>query len=253
MSTCLIITGAAGELGRIVLSAAANRSDVDCIIATTRSRSLDVPWPKVTCLTGVDLSEDAGARKLAESLDKIPCDNIGLLHCAGAFPATAPLHRTTLATVAAVFAANSLTFLGAAKAVLPRMRRQRSGRLVAFTSHTQEAAYPFMGPFNMSKLALLSAVQTLANENARFGIAINAIAVATLQTETERRIKPTGTYDDWVPVNGLAAYAIDMATTMGIQVNGSEIQYWKYSQSFFGDSIFSRNSIDPEILDPTNG
>lgn len=250
MTICLVITGAAGELGRRALDAAVGRKDIDLVVATTRSRRLAAAGARCVGLEGLDLRDETGTARLAGAVAAANCTRLALLHCAGAFPSAAALHRTSHAAVADTFGANVLTFLGAARAVIPSMRRLGSGGIVAFTSHTQAAAYPFLGAFNMSKVALLSAIQTVANENARFGIAANAIAVATLQTETERRIKPGGPYEDWVPVDSVAPYAIDLALAETNSVNGSEIQYWRYSRSFFGASVLERNSLDPAVLDP---
>lgn len=252
MSTCLIVTGASGELGRAVLAAAIERPDVNTIIATTRRNSSASDCEKVRALHDVDLSQEVGVRRLTAAVEKIEANHLALLHCIGTFPVAAPLHKHALDDVGSIMAANVTTFIGAVKALLPSMRKVRSGRVVAFTSHTQDAAYPFLGPFNMSKAALRSAVQTLSHENARFGIAANAIAVATLQTAVERQIKPAGSYEDWVPVEGLAAFAIDLCTAFPPHVNGTELQFWTYSPSFFGESVLTRNSLEIAEMDPAD-
>lgn len=249
MTNCLIVTGAAGELGIHVLRQALAHPKVDRVIATSRSRPIRELSDKLVVLPDVDLAHESGVQVLCEALKQVGDSRIGLLHCAGSFPPAGPLHKTSLNDLCDVFRDNLMTFLGTVQAIVPHMREVKWGRLVAFTSHTQDAAYPFIGPFSLSKAALWSAIKTIANENARFGITCNAIAVATLKTETERRIKPSGRFDDWVPVEGLAAYAVEMALSEVAQVNGSEIQYWQYSDSFFQQSVFDRNSIDMKTID----
>lgn len=250
MNTCVIITGAGGELGQQALASALDRPDVDHIIALTRGPQIDCDNTRCTSVTRADLTMASGISSLSAAVAANGTAHFGLLHCAGDFPVAGPLHSAGLDAVAKTFSANVLSFLGAVEAVVPTMRRVGRGGIVAFTSHTQAAAYPFLGAFNLSKAALLSAVQTLANENARFTIAANAIAIATLQTETERRIKPDGSYADWIPASEVAAYAIDLALAARPVVNGSEIQFWRHSDSFFGTSVFQRNSLDPARLDP---
>jgi NAD(P)-dependent dehydrogenase (short-subunit alcohol dehydrogenase family) len=246
----LIVTGATGELGSGVLRAALAQEDIDLVIATSYSRPIYTTSDKLVTLENLDLVSPAGTAQLTELLSDLGTAQIGLLHCAGSFPEPMALHRMDALEISSVFAANTLTFLGAAKATLPHMRAAEWGRLIAFTSHTQGAAYPFLGAFNLAKAALLSAVHTLAHENARFGIACNAIAVATLMTEVERRIKPQGRYEDWVSVDELSKYAIDLALSESSNVNGSELHYWKYSESFFSESVFERNSLDIKFKDP---
>lgn len=245
----LIITGATGELGSGVLRGALAREDIDLVIATSRVRPIDAESDRLIKLEGLDLASLLGVAKLADVIGELECAKTGLLHCAGSFPEPSTLHRMDVSNIASVFSANTLTFLGAARAAIPHMRESGWGRLVAFTSHTQGAAYPFLGAFNLAKAALLSAVHTLANENARFGIACNAIAVATLKTDIERKIKPKGRYEDWVSVDELSEYSIGLAFSESAHVNGSEIHYWKYSDSFFNESIFERNSLDIKSKD----
>ena len=246
----LIITGATGELGSGVLRAALAREDIDLVIATSHSRPIQATSDKLVKLESLDLASPLGIVQLTELLSSFGKAKSGLLHCAGSFPDPMALHRMDTLQISSVIAANTLTFLGAAKAILPQMRLAEWGRLVAFTSHTQGAAYPFLGAFNLAKAALLSAVHTLAHENARFGIACNAIAVATLRTEVERHIKPQGRYEDWVSVDELSKYAIELAFSESSNVNGSELHYWTYSESFFSESVFERNSLDIKGRDP---
>jgi NAD(P)-dependent dehydrogenase (short-subunit alcohol dehydrogenase family) len=246
----LIVTGATGELGSGVLRAALAREDIDLVIATSHSRPIHAMSDKLVKLENLDLASPSGIIQLTELLSRLGKASNGLLHCAGSFPEPMALHRMDMLQISSVIAANTITFLGAAKATLPHMRSAKWGRLVAFTSHTQGAAYPFLGAFNLAKAALLSAVHTLAHENARFGIACNAIAVATLRTEVERQIKPQGRYEDWVSVDDLSKYAIDLAFSDSSSVNGSELHYWRYSESFFSESVFERNSLDLKSKDP---
>lgn len=250
MKRHLIVTGATGELGSGVLRAAMARVDIDLVIATSHSRQILATSDKLVKLESIDLASPAGSARLSDVLSEAGQAKVGLLHCAGSFPEPKALHRMELSEISSVIAANVLTFLGAAKAILPYMRAAEWGRLVAFTSHTQGAAYPFLGAFNLAKAALLSAVHTLANENARFGISCNAIAVATLRTDVERRIKPKGRFEDWISVDELSQYAIELALSDLSHLNGSELHYWQYSDSFFQESIFSRNSLDEKANDP---
>jgi len=252
MATCVVVTGAGGELGRSLLLDCANRTDIDRVVATTRMRSIEAVSQNQVVLPDLELTSPEGVARLRSELENIQMDRLGLVHCAGVFPMPQALHRHSLTTVGESFASNVLSFLGAVQAVLPVMRRLHDGRVVAFTSHTLQESYPFFGAFNLSKAALLSAIRTLANENARFGVAVNALAIATLQTETERRIKPGGPYDDWVPPDGVSHYALDLATSDRESLSGSEIHLWRYSSKFFGGSVFDRNSLVENEMDPEN-
>lgn len=253
MNKCLIITGAAGELGQHVVRTSLARADIDTIFVVTRRRRVGISDPRIIELCNVDLTRESDILRMSKVSESLHNVRIGLIHCAGSFPKLGVLHKSPLSLTKRIFAENVLSFIGATRAIIPAMRRNGCGGILAFTSHTQSAAYPFMGPFNLSKTALLSAVQTIANENSRFSIAANALAIATLQTETERNIKPTGAFADWVPAEEVARFAADLVLFGSAAVNGSEIQFWRHSDSFFGRSVFDRNSIHPQKLDPDDG
>ena len=246
-----MVTGAAGWLGRAVMEQSTLRPSVGAVIAVYRRTPPPLSVPaNATVLSATDLATAEGIRALRSAVEGCGLHDTALLHCAGAFPPAAALHNVGLDTVRQSLAANVESFVGAVSALVPIMRSGGRGRIVAFSSHTRREAYPFIGAFNIAKAALEAAVQTVANENARFGITANTISVATLQTDEERRIKPAGRYADWVPPETLSEFALDIALSGKAGLNGSELHYWLYSSSFFGESVFARNSIDPSEIDP---
>lgn len=247
--TCVIVAGAAGFLGKALVRAAEAAPEVSRVLAVTRrpdSRVLEGS----DVLGGIDLADPGGIAALRDVIERFDEPRIALVHCVGNFPKLAPLHRTPLSDFTGTVDSNLTTFVGAMQAVMPAMRRRRWGRLIAFSAHARAENYPFMGSFNIAKAALEAAVQTAANENARYGIAVNAISIATLNTEVEKELKPTGSFSDWLDPAEVASFALEMALSGPIHLNGSIIHYWHHSDSFFGESAFARNSIDRDLLDP---
>lgn len=246
--TCVVVTGASGPLGRVIAARATEDSRVARVIRVYHRSA-----PEIACsdsLTGVDLVTEEGVAKLASAVNAAGCERVALIHCAGNFPPFAALHRIGLDAIAASFGSNTLSFIGALQAILPHMRKAAWGRILAFSSHTTSQNYPYAGAFNIAKAALESAVQMCANENARFGVSANTILAATLQTEPERELKPDGCYDDWVSPEDLATFALDTALSGSPYLNGSALHFWRYSESFFGSSVLSRNSISLHDIDP---
>jgi NAD(P)-dependent dehydrogenase (short-subunit alcohol dehydrogenase family) len=249
VETCVIVAGAAGFLGNALVRAAEAAPEVSRVLAVTRR-------PDVRGLEGsdvrggIDLADPNGIAVLREAIEGLDEPRIALIHCVGNFPRLAPLHRTSLEDFTRTIDSNLTTFVGVMQAVVPAMRRRRWGRLLAFSAHARAENYPFMGSFNVAKAALEAAVQTAANENARYGIAVNAISIATLNTEVEKELKPTGSFSDWLEPADVAGFALDLALSGPIHLNGSIVHYWHHSDSFFGESAFARNSIDRDTLDP---
>lgn len=243
-----MVTGASGPLGSAVLRAAAATFGVTRVIGVYRTCRPSLP--SENDLIGVNLATNGGSNKLAAALEQISETQLALVHCAGYFPPFAPIHRAGLSQTTQAIASNTLSFIGALQAVIPEMRRRRWGRVLAFSSHTANQNYPFCGSFTMAKAALESAVQVVANENARFGIAANTLSLATLQTEAEQKLKPSGHYEDWISPDDAAKYALDLVTSHPPLLNGSTLQFWGYSSSYFGNSVLARNDLKLEEIDP---
>lgn len=246
---CLIVTGASGFLGKAIVDFAVKDPRVSHVIAVHR-RPCGKTKGNCENLGSTNLATDAGIARLQRKIERRSESKLALVHCAGDFPALSPLHAVPLTDLRTTIDNNLTSFLGAMKASLPSMRRNGWGKLLAFSSHARIEHYPYMGAFNLAKAALESAVRTAANENARFGISANTILIATLKTDTERGLKPKGSFDDWLEPSDVASFSLDIISTEGCHLNGSLLHYWQHSDSFFGQSAFERNSIDMGKIDP---
>jgi NAD(P)-dependent dehydrogenase (short-subunit alcohol dehydrogenase family) len=249
--TCLIVTGAGGILGTALARAGAKRPDVTRVIAVSRVAADVAEADHI--LPGIDLATEEGVLSFRSAVGGIEEDHLALAHAAGRFTGFAPLHRTGLATVRTSLEGNLLSFIGAVEAILPAMRARRGGSIFAFSAKTRDENYPFMGSFNLAKAALESAVQTVANENARFGITANIIRLATLKTEVERAIKPAGDFEGWLDPDRAAETTLNVMLMGDASLNGSRLDLWDYSRSFFGSSMLARNSLRLAEIDPDEG
>jgi NAD(P)-dependent dehydrogenase (short-subunit alcohol dehydrogenase family) len=81
--------------------------------------------------------------------------------------------------------AMSVTFMGAvhtALAVIPHMRRRRSGRIVNVTSIGGKVAIPHLVPYDSAKFALVGLSEGLRAELARDGIAVTTVVPGLMRT-----------------------------------------------------------------------
>jgi NAD(P)-dependent dehydrogenase (short-subunit alcohol dehydrogenase family) len=69
------------------------------------------------------------------------------------------------------------------KAVLPRMRERRTGRIVNITSMAGLVALPGISYYSGSKFALEGISESLAQEVEQFGIEVTALALGSFRTE----------------------------------------------------------------------
>lgn len=89
--------------------------------------------------------------------------------------------------IRAMFETNYFGALAVIKAVLPGMRRRRSGYIVNISSTTGFVANPGAIFYSSSKFALESLSEGLAKELAPFGIRVTAVAIGTFRTDWSGR------------------------------------------------------------------
>lgn len=70
-----------------------------------------------------------------------------------------------------------------AKAVLPEMKKQESGKIINITSTTALAGTPRFLHYVTSKAALIGMTRSLAREMGKFGVCVNAIAPGLVEHE----------------------------------------------------------------------
>jgi 3-oxoacyl-[acyl-carrier protein] reductase len=74
--------------------------------------------------------------------------------------------------------------------VVPAMRAQRWGRIVALTSSAVKQPIPTLALSNAFRIALVAALKTLAIEVAKDGVTVNAIATGRVLTDRLRHLYP---------------------------------------------------------------
>lgn len=239
------MTGANSELGSQIIGDLSYRFEVDKIIATTRTDTAEtfVGLSNVRTLPNVDLGTPQGSQELETAVGEEEGDQIYMVHCAGTFPRPELIAVSDIQSLERTLNDNFVSFAGGLRAVLPWMRLRHFGRILAFSTHTLHFNTPYFASFDASKCALESLVRTAANESAKYGIAINAFAIATLGLSTERAMKPKGDHRSWLKLEEVSADSIN-ALMWSVHINGNVIDYWGHSDSFFGMSVMERNSLD---------
>ena len=126
-----------------------------------------------------------------------------------------------------------------AKAVFPRMKQQRSGKIINIASSTVFTGTPLFLHYVASKAALVGMTRSLAREVGEFGICVNAIAPGLVQHEGQnapkeftefqlkaRSLKRLQTPEDLLGVLVyLASSDSDFVTGQTILVDGGSVLY----------------------------
>ena len=216
-----IVTGAKGGLGSFIteafLAAGAKVAGV--------SRSIqagDFAHPGFTALPA-ELSNGEAARKVAgdvvAQLGRIDV----LVHAVGGFAGGNNVADTDDATLDTMLDLNYRSAFFMARAVLPHMRRQGGGRILAVASRQAVEPGAMVGAYSASKAALVVLVRTIALENKDRFISANTVLPGTMDTPANRAGDPKADPAQWVQPAQVAALLVHLASDAGAAVTGAAI------------------------------
>jgi NAD(P)-dependent dehydrogenase (short-subunit alcohol dehydrogenase family) len=190
------ITGVSRGLGKALAEAALARGDT--VIGTVREGDPQVAQgPGVFHRLTLDIRDPkaieatvARAFDLASGLDVV-VNNAG-------YGLLGPVEYVSDADLTRLFETNVFGSLRVIRAVLPRLRGQRSGHIINITSIAGRAPNAASGVYAATKAALEGLSASLALELAPFGIKITAVAPGAFRTDflTDHSIRRTEAASD---------------------------------------------------------
>lgn len=216
-----IITGAKGGLGSFVTEAfLANGATV---VGVSRSiQASDFAHPGFTAMPA-ELSNGEAARKLASSV----VERFGridvLVHVMGGFAGGKSVAETDDNMFEKMLDLNYRSAFFIARAVLPQMREQGGGRIVAVASRQAVEPAAMVGAYSASKAALVSLLRTIALENKDRCISANAVLPGTMDTPANRAGDPASDGSQWVQPSQVAALLVHLASDAAAQITGAAI------------------------------
>ena len=186
----VLITGASTGFGRLAAIELAAKGWL--VFASMRNLA------KATALTESALSSDRGGRIVPVELDVTSPDSIAsaietvlrqtggtldvLLNNAG-YSIMGAFEDYSDAQCRQQMDTNFFGALGVTRAVLPAMRKTRSGRIIIVTSNAVNSPHPFLSLYAASKWALEGWAEGLAMELAPFGIEVAVLQPGAHRTE----------------------------------------------------------------------
>jgi NAD(P)-dependent dehydrogenase (short-subunit alcohol dehydrogenase family) len=217
----VLITGAKGGLGTFVTNAFLEAGAR--VVGVARSiEQADFPHQRFSAIPA-DLSSGENARKLVEAAAAQWGRIDGLMHVIGGFAGGQSIANTDDATLERMLDLNLRSAFYVIRAVLPGMRAQGSGRIVAIGSKAAVEPSPMAGVYAASKAALVSLVLTAARENRDQHIAANVLLPATMDTPANRAAMPGADFSTWVDPLQVARLAVHLMSDAASQISGAAI------------------------------
>ncbi len=216
-----IVTGAKGGLGSFVtesfLAAGAR------VIGVSRSiQPADFVHAGFTAMPA-ELSSGDAARDLAAAVVAKFGRIDALVHVMGGFAGGQPVAETSDADFEKMIDLNYRAAFYIARAVLPQMRSQGSGRILAVASRQAAEPGAMVGAYSASKAALVALIRVIALENHDRCISANSVLPATMDTPANRAGDPSADTSKWVQPVQVAALLVHLASDAGAQITGAAI------------------------------
>jgi NAD(P)-dependent dehydrogenase (short-subunit alcohol dehydrogenase family) len=237
----IVVTGAPAEVAQSVARRLATHQQMHVVLVSRRRTKMRMP-SNVEHIAGVDLADYVAVKRLFRHGSVRRAKRLALILGAGRFPNFPEVLKNTQPDTVAAMRGNFLTFANCIHAAIPLMRRNHYGRIIGFTSLTQSLNFPFSAGFSAAKAACESFAATVANENSRFNITANLLALATVNTRNERKLKPKADRQAWLTPDEVANCVEWLIESDLPTINGARLPLYHYSPSFFGEAYLGRIS-----------
>jgi NAD(P)-dependent dehydrogenase (short-subunit alcohol dehydrogenase family) len=199
----VVITGGAGALGTALVGALIETGaicHVPCMDEAEAQRFALRANKQVKLVVTGSLTDDAAVGRLYQPVSPLWAS----IHLAGGFAAGA-LRETSVATIRQQIDMNLMSCLLCCRAAVTAM--PGGGRIVnvAARAALEWRSGAGMTAYTASKAAVAALTSALAEEVAKDGILVNAVAPSIMDTPANRKSMPKANYDLWPKVEEVAA------------------------------------------------
>ena len=221
----VLVTGAAGNLGRAVAAAFAEHGARLVLIDQTRdglARAFgsDSDIRLFAPLDLLDLeATHAMARRAAERFG-----GVGILcNLAGGFHMGEPVHETLDSVLGRMLDLNARTLLNAVRAVVPVMLAGGGGKIVNVGAFAAQRGGARMGAYAAAKSVVIRLTESLAAELREKNINVNCVLPTIIDTPENRKAMPDADPGRWVSPDALAAVILFLASDAARAVHGAAL------------------------------
>lgn len=221
----VIVTGAAGNLGRAVAAAFAdqganlvlvdlNREGLAKSFGAEDDRRLFAPTNLLD-----QAQVDALAKKAFERFKRIDV----LCNLAGGFRMGESVHETSDKTWNFLFDLNARTLLHAVRAVVPHMLAGGGGKIVNVGAFAAQKGVAAMGAYLASKSVVIRLTESMAAELREKNINVNCVLPTIIDTPENRAAMPGADPARWVAPQDLANVIAFLASDAARAVHGAAV------------------------------
>lgn len=222
MSSIVVVTGAAGALGRAVADMFWKQGAT--VIAVDLDRQgLERVYggrERVRCVAA-DLTDADGSRAALEAAIDMAGHPDVLCNIAGGFTMGDAVHATPEQQWRRMIDLNVATVFNASAAVVPHMLAGGAGKIINVAAASATSGKGTMGAYCAAKDAVARLTESMAQELRPQGVNVNAVAPSILDTPANREAMPGADPGQWVALEDLAAVVGFLASPQARAVHGA--------------------------------
>jgi NAD(P)-dependent dehydrogenase (short-subunit alcohol dehydrogenase family) len=221
----VLITGAAGALGRAVAKAF-EEAGWRLALVDQNQQALAAAYSAEDArrlLLAIDLLDAAAAVRAAHSAIARFGRIAALCNLAGGFDMGPQVHETTPAQWQRMQDLNVHTLLNCVRAVVPQMLAAGGGKIVNVAAIGGLAGRPRMGAYSASKSAVIRLTEAMAAELREQGVNVNCVLPSILDTPANRAALPEADFGKWVAPADLAAVILFLCSEVARAIHGAAI------------------------------
>jgi NAD(P)-dependent dehydrogenase (short-subunit alcohol dehydrogenase family) len=217
----ILVTGAKGGLGNHVTRKFLDAGEM-VIGAALSVRQSDFPSTNFLD-AALDLTVTDDVKSLVDNIANRFGHIDVLVHVAGGFAGGTPIHETDPKTWSQMQNMNLNVAFNVFRAVIPHMRKEGRGRIIAVGSNAAVHPQKNLGAYVVSKSALVTLVKTVALENADRNINANLVLPGTMDTAANRAAMPDADPKKWVNPANVANVIYWLASPEAAETSGAAI------------------------------
>jgi NAD(P)-dependent dehydrogenase (short-subunit alcohol dehydrogenase family) len=216
----VMLTGAAGNLGRAVADVFAEAGDALVLVDRQRGSLKD---GERRIVVETDLLDEKSVRAAVEqALARFERIDV-LCNIAGGFRMGAAVHETSDKDWNFLLDINARTLLNTSRAVVPAMLKAGGGKIVNVGAFAARKGAAQMGAYIASKSAVIRLTETMAAELREKNINVNCVLPTIIDTPENRASMPKADPRRWVAPQALADVILFLASDAARAVHGAAL------------------------------
>lgn len=228
----IMITGAAGNLGRAVVekfaSEGAKLALIDMKVEYLEKMLQDIGFAAENALL---LSGDMGKPEDADGVVKAAENKFGtidvLAHIAGGFAMGEPVHEAPLSVFEKMMYLNAqLTWVICGRVAKHMVEKGTAGAIVAVLARAGLRGGKNMAAYTASKAAAQRIVESMALELRDHNIRINGVMPSIIDTPVNRKDMPNADFSKWVAPSQLADVIAFLSSDAASAISGDSLEVY---------------------------